>query len=190
MAFQWPAPARHIDKPQQRNNAATGQHTILRLDLGAGHEIQPENDDVGHNVHQPDVVEDGRILERNTFRHLHHAEDDDEIGSAQREKNSSSATALQTECVLSRCEWWRCSAGGADECPTWTPADVPLSGSGIQVKCGEGPYICGFMMADYTEQKRGIDGDGGCRGVDGGRGVRGEGDGEKAGRKGSWRWGG
>lgn len=55
--------------------------TLLLVDLQLGVEVQSSNDDVAGKVDSANNVEHKRIIERNALRHLHHTQDDDQVGA-------------------------------------------------------------------------------------------------------------
>lgn len=58
------------------------ERTVLLLDNYSTIHVQPEDDQIGEDVHPPDAVEPQRVFEGDLLRHLHHAQDHDEVGSA------------------------------------------------------------------------------------------------------------
>lgn len=57
--------------------------TFLRVDLLSDEEIDTGDDQVGEDVQSADGHEDLRIIEGYLFRHLHHTQDDHQIGTAE-----------------------------------------------------------------------------------------------------------
>jgi hypothetical protein len=58
--------------------------TLLLVDLQLGVEVQSSNNDVAGKVNSANNVEHKRIIERNALRHLHHTQDDDQVGAIAR----------------------------------------------------------------------------------------------------------
>jgi hypothetical protein len=62
--------------PQER-----GYRTLLLVDLQLGVEVESSNDDVAGEVDGANNVEHEGIIEGDALRHLHHAQDDDQVGA-------------------------------------------------------------------------------------------------------------
>lgn len=58
------------------------RRTLLLVDLGHDVEVDETNDDVATDIDSADGVEHIGVLERDALRHLHHTEDDDQVGTA------------------------------------------------------------------------------------------------------------
>lgn len=69
-------------KEEKRARGWMDEQTVLLLDNYPAVHIQPEDDQIGENVHPPDAVEPQRVFEGDLLRHLHHPQDHDEVGSA------------------------------------------------------------------------------------------------------------
>lgn len=57
------------------------RRTLLLVDLGHDVEVDETNDDVATDIDGADGVEHIGVLERDALRHLHHTEDDDQVGT-------------------------------------------------------------------------------------------------------------
>lgn len=83
---------------EKKRKEKRSERTVLLLDNYSTIHIQPEDDQIGEDVHPPDAVEPHRVFEGDLLRHLHHAQDHDEVGSARISvsdfppENSSSAS--------------------------------------------------------------------------------------------------
>lgn len=55
--------------------------TLLLVDLQLGVEVESSNDDVAGEVNGANDVEYERVVEGDTLRHLHHTQDDDQVGA-------------------------------------------------------------------------------------------------------------
>lgn len=58
------------------------ERTVLLLDNHSTVHIQTKDDQIGEDVHPPDAVEPCWVVEGDLLRHLHHAQDHNEVGSA------------------------------------------------------------------------------------------------------------
>ena len=56
--------------------------TIPRLDLHANVVIDAEDEEIRDGVEDSDTQKDLRIIERNLLRHLHHSQNDHQVGAA------------------------------------------------------------------------------------------------------------
>lgn len=58
-----------------------GEQTILALDYNPNIVVNGENDEIAENVSGTNNIKDIRIIERDSFRDLHQAENDGEVGT-------------------------------------------------------------------------------------------------------------
>ena len=56
-------------------------HTSLLVDLHLGVQIYADNDEVADDVERAHAVQDVRVVEGHFFAHLHHHQDDDQVGT-------------------------------------------------------------------------------------------------------------
>jgi len=57
------------------------RHTPLLVDLQQDVTVDGSNDEVAGDVEGPDAIKDGRIVEGDLLRDLHHSENDDQVGT-------------------------------------------------------------------------------------------------------------
>jgi hypothetical protein len=70
LALRW------LKLPHERSD-----RTLLLVDLQLGVEVESSNDDVAGEIDGADNVEHEGIIEGNALRHLHHTQDDDQVGA-------------------------------------------------------------------------------------------------------------
>lgn len=65
-----------------RLKIATRLRTLLLVDNALNIQVDDTNEDIATNVDGANNVEHLRVVERNALRHLHHTQDDDQVGAA------------------------------------------------------------------------------------------------------------
>lgn len=71
--------------------------TLLLVDLGLGVEVEANNDQVADDVEHTAGVQDIGVLEGDLLGHLHHPEDDDDVGTVAWKKAISLVRTRQAE---------------------------------------------------------------------------------------------
>ncbi len=69
--------------------------TLLLVDLEQDVTVDGGNEDVAADVEGSDAVQNGRVVEGDLLRHLHHSENDDQVDSVRRK--ASLAGGIDTE---------------------------------------------------------------------------------------------
>lgn len=67
---------------KEKKKVRKDELTVFLLDNYSTVHIQSNDDQIGEDVHPPDAVEPHWVFEGDLLRHLHHAQNHDEVGSA------------------------------------------------------------------------------------------------------------
>ncbi len=74
----------------KKSRAQGSKYTLLRVDLHLHVEVDPHNDEIGDHIENADAQKDLRVLKWYLLGHLHHAQDNEQIGTTGRKSQPSS----------------------------------------------------------------------------------------------------